>query len=342
MKVAVFSTKFYDQELLDLANANRHQIVYYSQGLDSTTLGWAKNCDALCLSISDKVDANMIVKLSDIGINLLVLRSAGFDNIDIAAAEKSKMAVMRVPSYSPESIAEHAAALVLSLARKIHKAFNRVRDNNFSLDNLLGFTLSGKTVGVIGTGKIGRAFCRIMLGFGCKVIAHDIKKSEWVINHGIDYVSLDELLTSSDIISLHCPLNDGTRHLFAKQNFDKCKRGFMLINTSRGGLIKTTDAAEALKSGQVGNLGIDVYEGESGLFFKDLSGTVVVDDLIERLMSFSNVLITPHQAFFTREAIEQIAISTIQNISNFEDGTSTENQVSSTNIQSTKPLNETR
>lgn len=342
MKVAVFSTKFYDQELLDIANASRHQIVYYSQGLDSTTLGWAKNCDAVCILISDKVDAGMINMLSELGIKLLTLRSAGFDNVDIAAAEKVNMAVMRVPSYSPESIAEHAAALVLSLARKIHKAFNRVRDNNFSLDNLLGFTLLGKTVGVIGTGKIGRSFCRIMLGFGCKVIAYDIKQSEWVVNNGIDYVSLDKLLASSDIISLHCPLTEETRYIFNKQSFDKCKRGFMLINTSRGGLIKTSDAAEALKSGQIGNLGIDVYEGESGIFFKDLSGTVVLDDVIERLMSFGNVLITPHQAFFTREAIEQIATTTIQNISNFEDGSPTKNQVLSTTIKSTKTLNEAR
>lgn len=343
MKVIVFSTKYYDQEQLDRANTNQsHQITYTTQGLDISTVKLAKGYEAVCVLVSDRVNRDIIQHLSEIGVKLLVLRSTGFDNIDLLAAENAGIKVMRVPSYSPESIAEHATALILTLARKIHKAFNRVRDNNFSLDNLMGFTLAGKTVGVIGTGKIGRAFCSIMLGFGCKVIAYDVKQSQWVLEKGIDYVALDELLASADIISIHCPLTVDTHYLFNKITFAKCKKGFMLINTSRGGLIKTTDAAEALKSGQMGFLGIDVYEDETGIFFKDLSGAVVVDDVIERLMSFGNVLITPHQAFFTREAIQQIAKITIQNLTDFQNGISTENQVYSTMSNSSKPIYETR
>jgi D-lactate dehydrogenase len=232
-----------------------------------------------------------------------------------------------VPAYSPQAIAEHATALILSLNRKTYKAYNRVRDNNFSLENLMGFNLYGKTVGVVGTGKIGRAFCRIMLGFGCKVIASDIKESAAVIEMGIKYKPLDELLQQADIISIHCPLTHDTHHLFNSTAFARIKRGAMLINTSRGAIIKSSHAVEALKSGQLGFLGIDVYEGEENLFFKDMSETLVQDDLIERLMSFNNVLITPHQAFFTKEAVEEIAATTIRNLTDFESGIPGGNEV---------------
>ncbi|MEO5889139.1 MAG: NAD(P)-dependent oxidoreductase, partial [Ferruginibacter sp.] len=218
-------------------------------------------------------------------------------------------------------------ALILTLDRKTYKAYNRVRENNFSLNNLMGFNLYGKTVGVVGTGKIGRAFCNIMLGFGCKVIACDIKESAVLIEKGIGYKTFDHLLQASDIISIHCPLTEKTHHLFNSIAFAKMKIGAMLINTSRGAVIQTSDAVEALKKQQLGYLGIDVYEGEENLFFKDLSQSIVQDDLIERLMSFNNVLITPHQAFFTREAVEQIAITTIKNLTDFENGIPLENEV---------------
>jgi D-lactate dehydrogenase len=235
--------------------------------------------------------------------------------------------VLRVPAYSPQAIAEHAAALILTLDRKTYKAYNRVRENNFTLNNLMGFNLFGKTVGIVGTGKIGRAFGSIMQGFGCKVIAYDIRELDAVKEKGIEYKSFDQLLELSDIISIHCPLNDGTHHLFNSIAFAKMKTGAMLINTSRGAVIDTAHAVEALKKEQLGYLGIDVYEGEEHLFFKDLSGTVIQDDLIERLMSFNNVLITPHQAFFTKEAVEQIALVTIKNFSDFENGLPLVNEV---------------
>jgi D-lactate dehydrogenase len=279
--------------------------------------------------LSDIIDEKVIDKLSANSIQLICLRSAGFDNVDIEAAAKRNIKVLRVPAYSPQAIAEHAAALILTLDRKTYKAYNRVRENNFTLHNLMGFNLYGKTVGVIGTGKIGRAFCTIMQGFGCKVIAYDIKESEAVKNKGIEYKTFDQVLQASDIISIHCPLTPDTQHLFNSIAFAKMKTGAMLINTSRGAVIKTAHAVEALKRAQLGYLGIDVYEGEEKLFFKDLSGTVIQDDLIERLMSFNNVLITPHQAFFTKEAVEQIAITTIKNLSDFENGMPLENEVKS-------------
>ncbi len=258
---------------------------------------------------------------------MIDLRTAGYDNVDLDAAAKNALKVMRVPSYSPQAIAEQATALILTLNRKTHKAYNRVRENNFSLQNLMGFNLSGKTVGVVGTGKIGTAFCKIMLGFGCKVIAHDGLQSEILLEKGVKYVSFEKLLALSDIISIHCPLNDTTRYLFDSTAFAKVKKGMMLINTGRGAIINTKDVINALKKGQVGYLGIDVYDGEENIFFKDLSNTVIKDDLIERLMSFNNVLITPHQAFFTKEALDEIAKVTIENFTCFEDKTASENEV---------------
>lgn len=328
MKVAVFSTKYYEREYLDKFNAGgEQQLTYFETALTDDNTHLTKGFDAVCVLLTDKIDKAVIDKLSANRIRLIDLRSAGYDNVDIAAAAKRNIKVLRVPAYSPQAIAEHAAALILTLDRKTYKAYNRVRENNFSLNNLMGFNLYGKTVGVVGTGKIGRAFCNIMLGFGCKVIACDIKESAVLIEKGIGYKTFDHLLQASDIISIHCPLTEKTHHLFNSIAFAKMKIGAMLINTSRGAVIQTSDAVEALKKQQLGYLGIDVYEGEENLFFKDLSQSIVQDDLIERLMSFNNVLITPHQAFFTREAVEQIAITTIKNLTDFENGIPLENEV---------------
>ena len=328
MKVAVFSTKYYEREYLNKFNTGgKHELIFFDNALTADSIDLTIGFDAICILLTDKINEAVIDKLSANSIKLIDLRSAGYDNVDIEAATKRNIKVMRVPAYSPEAIAEHAVALILTLNRKTHKAYNRVRENNFSLNNLMGFNLSVKTVGVVGTGKIGRAFCNIMLGFGCKVIAYDIKESAAIIAKGVEYTTFDNLLQVSDIISIHCPLTEQTHHLFNSMAFDKMKVGAMLINTSRGAVIKTSHAVEALKRQQLGYLGIDVYEGEENLFLKDLSQTIVEDDLIERLMSFNNVLITPHQAFFTKEAVEQIAITTIKNFTDFDNGISLENEV---------------
>jgi D-lactate dehydrogenase len=328
MNIAVFSTKYYEREYMDKANADaRHDLTYFDIPLNAGTAVTASGFDAVCVQLSDKVDKETIMQLSKAGIRLIALRSAGFDNVDIEASAQHSITVVRVPAYSPQAIAEHAVALILTLDRKTHKAYNRVRENNFSLQGLLGFNLSGKTVGVVGTGKIGTAFCTIMLGFGCRVIACDIKQSDDLKRKGVTYESFDYLLQNSDMISIHCPLNPGTRHLFNAVAFSGMKAGMMLINTSRGAILNSPDAIDALKSGQLGYLGIDVYEGEESLFFKDLSENVVQDDTIERLMSFNNVLITPHQAFFTVEALDQIAKITIANFTAFESMKPLENEV---------------
>ena len=334
MKVAVFSTKYYEREYLNKYNTRgKHQLTYFDGILNEDTINLTIGFDAVCVLLSEIISEKVIDKLSANSIQLICLRSAGFDNVDIEAAGKRNIKVLRVPAYSPQAIAEHAVALILTLDRKTYKAYNRVRENNFSINNLMGFNLSGKTVGVIGTGKIGRAFCDIMLGFGCKVIAYDIAESDALKAKGIEYKPFDKLLQVSDIISIHCPLTAETHHLFNSIAFAKMKVGAMLINTSRGAVIKTSHAIEALKREQLGYLGIDVYEGEENLFFKDLSQSIIQDDLIERLMSFNNVLITPHQAFFTKEAVEQIAMTTIKNCSDFENGLLLVNEIKSEKIK---------
>ena len=328
MKVAVFSTRVFDREYLDKSNTGgKHQLTYFETPLTNETADLSTGFDTVCVLVNDKIDRPTIEKLKNNGIKLIALRSAGFDNVDIEAAAEHTIKVVRVPAYSPQAIAEHATALILTLTRKTHKAYNRVRENNFSLQNLLGFNLFGKTVGIIGTGEIGTAFFNIMNGFGCNVIAYDIKESEALKQKGLQYKTFYEMLEQSDIISIHCPLTDDTRHLFDNSAFSKMKKGSMLINTGRGAIINTADAIRALKSGQLGYLGIDVYEGEQNLFFKDLSGSIIQDDLIERLMSFNNVLITPHQGFFTIEALTQIAIITLQNFTDFENKLSLKNEI---------------
>jgi D-lactate dehydrogenase len=328
MKVAVFSTQSYEREYLERFNINpKHELVFFEASLNTDTTNLAEGFEAVCVFVSDKIDGTTIEKLSKLGVKLIDLRSAGFNHVDVVAAKEHHIKVLRVPAYSPQAVAEHAVALILTLNRKTHKVYNRVREGNFSLENLMGFNLYGKTVGVVGTGKIGTAFCRIMQGFGCKLIAHDVIESDELKAKGVEYMSFDEVLEKADIISLHCPLTAADKHLFNSISFGKMKKGAMLINTSRGGLIKTTDAIEALKSGQLGYLGIDVYEQEERLFFKDLSESIIEDDIIERLLSFHNVLITPHQGFFTHEALDQIAITTIKNFTDFEKGLLLENEV---------------
>ena len=327
MKIAVFSTKPYDREYLDKFNSSQHQLTYFDASLNSDTTNLTVGFEAVCVFVNDKIDKSTIDKIAANGIKVIALRCAGFNNVDIAAAAEKKIKVVRVPAYSPQAVAEHAVALILTLNRKTHKAYNRIRENNFSLEKLMGFNLYHKTVGVIGTGKIGAVFCEIMLGFGCTVIACDKIESDTLKEKGIIYKSIDDILQHADIISLHCPLTPETHHLFNRSTFSKMKKGVMLINTSRGGVINATDAIEALKKGTLGYFGMDAYEQEENLFFKDLSGSNIEDEIILRLMSFHNVLITGHQGFFTAEAMEQIATITLKNLSDIENGLLTDNEV---------------
>ena len=328
MKVAVFGTQFYEQDYFNKYNIdNKHELVFFKESLNAETTYLAKGFVAVCIFVTDKIDKKCIENLAKLDIQVIVLRSAGYNNVNLVSAKTNDIKVLRVPAYSPQAVAEHAVAMIMTLNRKTHKAYNQVRENNFSLQNLMGFNLFGKTIGVVGTGKIGRAFCNIMLGFGCKIIAFDIKENEQMKRNGVLFKTFDDLLSESDIISIHCPLNEQTNYLFDKKAFNKLKKGAMIINTSRGGLINTYDAIEALKKEQIGYLGIDVYENETDLFFKDLSQTVIQDDVFARLSAFNNVLITPHQAFYTQEAVTEIAKITIKNFSDFEDNRILENEV---------------
>jgi D-lactate dehydrogenase len=328
MKIAVFSTKSYDKIYFDKHKVkSKHTFTYFETPLNADTTNLTIGYEGVCVFVNDKIDKKAIENLSKNGVKLIALRCAGFNNVDVECAEHYGIKVVRVPAYSPQAVAEHAVAMILTLNRKTHKVYNRVRESNFSLENLTGFNLYGKTVGVLGTGQIGIAFCKIMIGFGCKIIAYDIKKSEELIAKGVEYQSLDDVFNNADIISLHCPLTKETNHLIDKFAFSKMKEGVMVINTSRGALLNTKDAIEALKKGKIGYLGIDVYEQEENLFFKDLSESIIQDDLIQRLISFPNVLITPHQGFFTEEALTQIAMTTIKNITDFEEGKVLMNEV---------------
>jgi D-lactate dehydrogenase len=320
MRVAVFSTRSYDIEYLNKANIeNDHELVYFDSSLKKNTIQLAEKFDAVCVFVNDDINREVIEGLLKFNIKLIVLRCSGFNNVDIEIACRNHLKVMRVASYSPTTVAEHAVALILTLNRKTHKAYNRVREGNFSIERLTGFELLGKTVGVIGTGRIGAAFARIMKGFGCKVIAYD-KYQDHDLDDTLSYSPLSELVSISDIISLHCPLTPDTHHLINKSTLSQMKKGVMLINTSRGKLIDTDAVIEALKEGRLGYLGVDVYEQEEKLFYKDLSEIVIQDDKISRLMTFPNVLITAHQAYLTDIALTQIAQTTIQNLTDFENG----------------------
>ncbi|WP_025762143.1 2-hydroxyacid dehydrogenase [Dyadobacter tibetensis] len=328
MQIAFFNTKSYDQTFFNESiYLKSHKITYFEVALNSQTARLAEGAEAVCVFVNDTVDRNTIQNLSVLGVKIIALRCAGFNNVDLKAAREYHIEVVRVPAYSPESVAEHAVALILTLNRKTHRAFNRVREGNFSIEHLTGFNLFNKTVGVVGTGLIGASFCKIMLGFGCKVLAYDIQKNENLINHGVQYTSLDELFRHSEIISLHCPLLPQTTHIIDTESINKMKSGVMIINTSRGGLIDTKAAIEGLKKGKIGYLGIDVYEQEANLFFKDHGETVIQDDVIARLISFPNVLLTGHLGFFTQEALEEIAHITLENLSDFENNKALSNRV---------------
>jgi D-lactate dehydrogenase len=328
MKIALFSSASYDQKYFDEALPGYgHEITHFETRLRARTAHLATGFGAVCIFVNDRADRETIGILKELGVKVIALRCAGFNNVDLEAASKAGIPVVRVPAYSPESVAEHALALILTLNRKTHKAFNRVRDGNFSLERLTGFNVSGKTVGVIGTGKIGSAFARIMSGLGCRVLAYDTFPDEKLASEGMEYVGLEKLLSGSDIISLHCPLTPETAYLINRQTLSMMKPGVMLINTSRGALISTNDVIAALKEGKLGYLGIDVYEQEEKLFFRDHSEEILQDDQIARLMTFPNVLITAHQAFFTKEALTQIAATTLQNLSDLEAGKPLENEV---------------
>ena len=318
MKIAFFSTQPYDKEYFERYN-RQHVITFFDAQLNKQTVNLAKG--------NDKLNASVIKTLAETGIKIIAQRCAGFNNVDIAAAKENNIAVVRVPAYSPHAVAEHALALIMTLNRKTHKAYNRVREGNFSLDRLTGFDVYGKTVGIIGTGKIGQCFAHIMQGMGCQVMAFDIIANKDLEATGVQYLPLKDVLQQSDIISLHCPLTEQTKYIINHDTLDMIKNGAMLINTSRGALIDTKAVINALKKGKLGYLGIDVYEQEEKLFFHDLSENIIEDDVIMRLLSFPNVLITSHQGFLTDEALTQIALITLQNVSDFEQGKKMENAV---------------
>lgn len=320
MKIQCFSSRKDEQPYLTQSFADsNHQLNFIEAHLNQDTANLAVGYDAVCVFVNDQLDAQVIERLAKNGVRLIALRCAGFNNVDLDAAKAANICVVRVPAYSPYAVAEHAVALILTLNRHTHKAHNRVREGNFALDGLLGFDLHGKTIGVIGTGEIGQVFCRIMLGFGCRVIAFDPAISDDQKLAQIDYCELNDLLSQADIVSLHCPLNATTHHLINGETLTQMKPGAMLINTSRGGLVDTQAVIAALKSAQLGGLGIDVYEEESELFFEDCSSQIISDDLLMRLTTFPNVLITGHQGFFTQEALHNIAETTRQNVDQFAD-----------------------
>ncbi|MDX5420527.1 MAG: 2-hydroxyacid dehydrogenase [Hymenobacteraceae bacterium] len=328
MNVLFFSSKVYDIEFFNENNTgDKHQLTYLEVPLNKNTAVLAKGHEAVCIFVNDTANAEVLQLLSEQGVKLIALRCAGFNNVDLVAARELGIRVVRVPAYSPYSVAEHTLALILTLNRKTHRAYNRVKEGNFALNGLMGFDLHGKTVGLIGLGKIGLVTASILKGFGCRVLGYDIVKRKEFDEIGIVFTDLPKLYAASDIISLHCPLTPQTHHLINKDSIASMKYGVMLINTSRGALIDTRAVIGALKTGQISYLGLDVYEEEADLFFEDLSDKVIQDDVFMRLLSFNNVLITGHQAFFTSNAMQSIASVTLQNISDFEQGRKLTNEV---------------
>ncbi|MDD5216727.1 MAG: 2-hydroxyacid dehydrogenase [Candidatus Omnitrophica bacterium] len=328
VKVAFFDAKPYDRESFDRSNREfGFQIVYFANHLSPQTVSLAKGYDAVCAFVNDTVDSAVIDSLVQNGVRLIAIRAAGYNNVDFKAAFQ-KIHVVRVPAYSPYSVAEHAVALMLSLNRKIHKAYYRTRDMNFSINGLLGFDMHGKTVGVIGTGQIGKVAIKILSGFGTRILAYDVYPDEKYRSEiGFQYADLNTIYRESDILTLHCPLNKSTYHLIDETSIAGMKDGVMLINTGRGGLIDSKALIHGLKSGKIGAAGLDVYEEESDYFFEDFSSTVMTDDVLARLLSFNNVLVTSHQAFFTKEGLHNIAKTTMNNIKDFFDGNKLENEI---------------
>lgn len=322
IETAVFDTKPYDREYLaQAADADRLAWRFHEFRLSAETTSAAKGVQAVCVFVNDRVDRPCLKALATLGVKLIALRCAGYNNVDLAAARELGLAVVRVPAYSPHAVAEHTVGLLLTLNRKIHRAYNRVRELNFSLSGLVGFDVHGKTVGIVGTGRIGRITAQIFRGFGAEVIAHDpFPTLDWAAAHGIRYVDFDALLAASDIISLHVPLLPETRHLLNAQTLAQTRPGVFIVNTSRGKLIDTGALISALKTGRIGGVALDVYEEEEGIFFEDLSGQVLHDDELSLLLNFPNVLITAHQAFLTREALSEIARVTTENLLHSETG----------------------
>jgi len=319
MKVAVFSAKDYDQDGFSRFGG-AHEYRYTKDRLTRQSAIFAKGAEAVCVFVNDEVDAEVLARLSDFGVRFLVLRCAGFNNVDLNAASELGIRVARVPAYSPHAVAEHAVALLLTLNRKTHRAYNRVREGNFALSGLVGFDLVGKTVGVFGAGKIGGAFIRIMLGFGCRVLVYDPGVKGSSLPEGSTLVEKAEIFRECDIVSLHCPLTDQTYHLYDDEAFSASKPGVVLINTGRGGLVNAKAAIAALKTGLLGGLAIDVYEEEKDVFYEDRSSGILQDDVLARLMTFPNTLITGHQGFFTKEALQAIAETTVRNLDDFAAG----------------------
>jgi D-lactate dehydrogenase len=321
MRVCVFSAKSFEHEPLQRrAAAAGHELTFIEATLSERTAPLAAGFPCVSLFVTDNANAAVLEKLAAGGTRFIALRSAGFNNVDLSAAARLKIAIARVPAYSPNAVAEHAVGLILVLNRKLHRAIARVREHNFALEGLMGFNLAGKTVGLVGVGRIGLAFARIMLGFGCTVLFTDPAPAAEAVRIGCKKATLDELLAASDIISLHCPLTPQTNHLIDAKAFARMKPGAMLINTSRGAVVDSSAAIAALKSGRLGSLGLDVYEEEGDLFFRDLSEKVLQDDVLARLLTFPNVVITAHQAFLTHEAVDNIAETTIENVTGFERG----------------------
>lgn len=328
VKIAFFDTKEYDRKLFDEYNKEYgYEITYLESKLNRETAPLAKGFDAVCIFVNDVVDQDTIRILKECGVKLIALRCAGFNNVDIKHMEK-EIKVVRVPAYSPYAVAEHAVALLLSINRKIYKAMQRTKKYNFTLNGLLGFDIHGKTVGVIGTGKIGKTFCQIMKGFGTNILAYDVYQDEQAAKEiGFQYVELDELLAKSDIISLHCPLTEETNRIINKNTIKKMKKGVILINTSRGKLIATDELIEELQTGKIGGLGLDVYEEEGEFFLNDMSNSYIRDKDLSILLSMPNTVITSHQAFFTKEALNKIASVTFENIKEFFETGECKNEV---------------
>ena len=321
VRVAVFNAKPYDVDSLQAANGpHAHELVFLEPRLSVATAPLAAGADAVCAFVNDDLGEAVLEHLHASGVRLVALRCAGFNQVDLLAAARLGITVARVPGYSPHAVAEHAVGLVLALNRKLHRAYNRVRENNFALTGLLGFDLHGRTVGVVGTGQIGAVFARIMLGFGCRVLAYDPAPDPACVADGVEYVELARLFEQAEILSLHCPLTPQTHHLLDAAAVEQMRDGVMVINTSRGALVDTAAVIDGLKRGKIGFLGLDVYEEEADLFFEDLSDRVVGDDVFARLLTFPNVLITGHQAFFTGEALASIASTTLENVTAFSRG----------------------
>lgn len=315
LKCCFYDTKSYDRKYF----THGAEFQFHECRLHTNTAATANGAQCVCVFVNDRLDRPCLKLLAEQGVKLIALRCAGFNNVDLDYAKELGMKIVRVPAYSPNSVAEHTVALLLTLNRKIHRAFNRVRELNFSLNGLEGFDINGRTVGIIGTGKIGRITAQIFRGFGAKVLAYDPYPSEdWARENNIQYVELSELLTTSDIVSLHVPLLPETQHLLNEETISQLKPGAIILNTSRGKLIDTTALIQGLKTRYIGGVALDVYEEEEGVFFEDLSGEVLQDDELSRLLTFPNVLITSHQAFLTKDALQEIAKSTISNIENFE------------------------